>query len=267
MAMWTDSRALRYGARSGTRNGLILKGYLWPLLISAGSPIVWATLLGWREMSPAEFVCVFSCALFPTGFALIFHPRSAVRIIGHCLYIIGFGGIIYSASKILSITFPVPRIRFGRFRFIEWVLVGGAAGLAYAYRIDRTLAEQLEDQADAVKDFSSRIKQGTPVLLSFDKPLWRKIARDYYRECGKRALRLLRRSADPNFKSNYKAIATPDQYRDFFTIEMYLRATARGVRYHWVRRTIRYVSFGIGIAIAIFCGTWIAMHSGVLYNK
>jgi hypothetical protein len=210
-------------------------------------------------MSPVEFVCILSCALFPAGIALIFHPQSAVRFIGHCLYVIGFVGIAYSASKILSVTLPIPTIRLGRLQFIEWMSFGGAAGFAYSYVIGRTLAEQLRDHADGVKDFSTKLKQGNPVLLSFDKPLWRRIVRDYYKVYGRRAVRLLRRSADPSFRNNYKAIAIPEQFRDFFSIEMYLRAAALGVDYHWVRRTIRYASFGIAIALAAFCGTWIAI--------
>src|SRR5258708_31804617 len=150
-------------------------------------------------------------------------------------------------------------VRLGQLQFVEWVIGGGVIGLTYSYIIGRILAEQLQDQADAVKDFSSRLTQGNPALLSLNKPLWRRIARNYYRECGKRALRLLRRSADPNFRSNYKAIARPEQFRDFFTIEMYLRAAALGVRYHRVRRTIRYASFAMAIALATFCGTWIAV--------
>jgi hypothetical protein len=221
--------------------------------------MVWASVSGWRTMSPVEFVFYFSLTLILAGFALIYHLKSLVRSIGHCFYVIGFVGATYTALHIWKLTFSVPAIHVGLPQFAEWMLVGGAIGLTYSYIIGRTLAEHLRDQADAVKDFSSRLTQGNPALLSLNKPLWRRIARDYYRECGKRALRLLRRSADPNFRSNYKAIARPEQFRDFFTIEMYLRAAALGVRYHRVRRTIRYASFAMAIALATFCGTWIAV--------
>jgi uncharacterized membrane protein YgdD (TMEM256/DUF423 family) len=211
-------------------------------------------------MSPVDFVCISSLAFISVGIGLTYQsPKRTVRAIGHCLYVGGFVGLAFSGWKILAITFPIPTVRLGQLQFVEWVIGGGVIGLTYSYIIGRTLAEQLQDQADAVKDFSSRLTQGNPALLSLNKPLWRRIARNYYRECGKRALRLLRRSADPNFRSNYKAIARPEQFRDFFTIEMYLRAAALGVRYHRVRRTIRYASFAMAIALATFCGTWIAV--------
>jgi hypothetical protein len=272
MAAWTDNGALRYGARSGVKDVFIPKGQLWPLRVSASLPLIWAIIMSlsagrtWQSMSPVDFVCFSSLTFIPVGIALVYQsPKRLIRIIGHCLYVSGFVGVAFAALNILAITFTIPTVRLfsrlGSLQFVEWMLIGGGTGLAYSYVVGRALKDQLLDEADAIGDFSSELRRTEPhpALLSLDKARWRRIARDYYKQCGKRALRLLRRSADPNFKDNYKAVATPDQFSDFERIAIYLRAAALGVQIYRFRRAIRYIAFGAAFAVAVFCGTWAAM--------
>jgi hypothetical protein len=211
-------------------------------------------------MSPVDWSFWLGLGLATVGSNLIVGGKSASqKNIG---YLLGAVGSIMVVVASVEIVFQVHiQLRASwpwksRLFFSLGVIAGGGVvGRTVFLLRERSLPGNLLDEAEAVEAFAANLKKANPDtavgLLSLSKTTWRKIANDYYRQCGQRAGKLVRQSCDFNFKSNRKAIEYPDSYQDFFQIAVFLRTIELGLPRYRIRRMAKTIGGGMLVGVGL----------------
>jgi hypothetical protein len=211
----------------------------------------------WYVMSFTDFIAYSSMALIAVGVYLEIEGKEPYKkFIGHFLTLISITGLAYSGGKIAGESFAGLTVSLGPVQFAGFLLGGGMIGLTYWAIFDRYLKGKLENLADAISDFRFEVQKQNinPVLLQFSRLKWRRIAREYHERFGKQGMRLLRRTADPNYKSLLNDVSSPSEFAGFEHATIYLRAAALSLPHYRWHRAFRAALSGALISAAIFFG-------------
>lgn len=206
-------------------------------------------------MSFTDFIAISSLTLLAIGVSLEAEEKLYRKNIGHLLTVSSIIGVIYSGWKIAGE--PLNRVSLGPTQFAEFVLAGGVLGLAYWCVVDRWLKEKLNDLSDAINHFRSELQKNNVKFIPSSR---KEIAREYHRQFGKNAARLLRRTADPDFKALVSEVSSPQDFAGFERASIYLRAAGLSLPHHRWHRAFRVALGGALISAAIFF-TFLALFS------